>query len=517
MSSASSAGHHQSRSAPNRGSGPPGHGGGPAQSQRSGEAVRRRCGRPSRVRGQGEAGQSEELLFLVLDELNKYAPREGASPIKEVLLDVAERGRSLGVILIGAQQTASRWRGGSSPTPRSGWWAGSTRRRRLGGVRIPPGSTTTARHILKPGTMLLAQPEIPGPAGPRVPLPGLGNPGLRGRDRGRRCRRSSRPLRGPLGASQDLSLPRPTIEGDDLVEPAVRLLHTSDWHVGRKIRGRSRAEEHRAVLAEIVGIARDRRVDITLVAGDLFDISSPSPEDESIVYQALLDLAEVGPVLVVGGNHDSAARLEAVKPLLDLGRITVVARPTRPADGGVAVFDSLGLKIACLPFVSQRGIIKAAEIMDLDPDQHAQGYEARLRRIIAGLTEDMGTDTVNVLTATSHCLRGRDRRRRAGSSHLRLRHPPSGLPGQPLVCRARPSPSPAEDSRPPPRSGTAAHRCSSTSGEVSDAKASSLSRPRPGSRRRSSGRLEGGTRLVQVRGTLEQILCPGRGARRVAT
>src|SRR4029078_9782508 len=47
------------------------------------------------------------LLFVVLDELNKYAPREGTSPIKEVLLDIAERGRSLGVILIGAQQTAS--------------------------------------------------------------------------------------------------------------------------------------------------------------------------------------------------------------------------------------------------------------------------------------------------------------------------------------------------------------------------------------------------------------------------
>ena len=179
----------------------------------------------------------------------------------------------------------------------------------------------------------------------------------------------------------------------------MRLLHTSDWHVGRKIRGRSRADEHRAVLSEIVDIARDRLVDITLVAGDLFDISSPSPEDESIVYRALLDLAEIGPVLVVGGNHDSAARLEAVKPLLDLGRITVVARPSRPADGGVTIIESLGLKVACLPFVSQRGIVKAAEIMDLDPDQHAQSYEERLRRIIAGLTDDMGTDTVNVLSA----------------------------------------------------------------------------------------------------------------------
>src|SRR6202012_260473 len=53
------------------------------------------------------SGRARPLVFLVLDELNKYAPREGWSPIKEVMLDIAERGRSLGLILIGAQQTAS--------------------------------------------------------------------------------------------------------------------------------------------------------------------------------------------------------------------------------------------------------------------------------------------------------------------------------------------------------------------------------------------------------------------------
>ena len=53
------------------------------------------------------SGQARPLQFVLLDELNKYAPREGSSPIKEILLDVAERGRSLGIVLIGAQQTAS--------------------------------------------------------------------------------------------------------------------------------------------------------------------------------------------------------------------------------------------------------------------------------------------------------------------------------------------------------------------------------------------------------------------------
>jgi hypothetical protein len=65
-------------------------------------------------------GTARPLMFVMLDELNKYAPRDGDSPIKQILLDVAERGRSLGVILIGAQQTARKSSGGSCRTARSG-------------------------------------------------------------------------------------------------------------------------------------------------------------------------------------------------------------------------------------------------------------------------------------------------------------------------------------------------------------------------------------------------------------
>jgi exonuclease SbcD len=209
----------------------------------------------------------------------------------------------------------------------------------------------------------------------------------------------------------------------------MRLLHTSDWHVGRKIRGRSRADEHRAVLAEIASIARDRRVEISIVAGDLFDVSSPSPDDESIVYRALLDLAEVGPVLILGGNHDSAARLEAVKPLLDLGRVDVVARPALPGEGGLRSYPTLGLEVACIPFISQRGIVKAEQLMAQDPDQHAQSFEERLRRIIEILTGDMGTDTVNVV-AGHLTVYGAERGGGERESHIfGYAVPPQAFPG----------------------------------------------------------------------------------------
>ncbi|HKX75385.1 MAG TPA: ATP-binding protein [Acidimicrobiia bacterium] len=118
------------------------------------------------------SGQSAELLFLVLDELNKYAPREGQSPIKEILLDVAERGRSLGVILLGAQQTASeverriiancsiRVVGRLDPAEAS--------REEYGFL---PAVHRQRATILKPGTMMLTQPELPVPLVLEFPFP----------------------------------------------------------------------------------------------------------------------------------------------------------------------------------------------------------------------------------------------------------------------------------------------------------------------------------------------------------
>lgn len=179
----------------------------------------------------------------------------------------------------------------------------------------------------------------------------------------------------------------------------VKILHTSDWHVGRRIRGRDRSEEHREVLAELVGLADDHGVDLVVVAGDTFDSASPGPTSEEIVWRTLLDLSEIAPVLVVAGNHDNPGRLDAVAPILDRAGIKVVGAPRSPVDGGVIHLARLGVKVALLPFVSQRGIVKVEEIMGADPDQHAGAYEDRMRRVISHLTAEMDTDTVNVLVS----------------------------------------------------------------------------------------------------------------------
>lgn len=117
-------------------------------------------------------GRREPLAFLVLDELNRYAPREGWSPIKEVLLDVAERGRSLGMILVGAEQTASeverRIIANSAFRIVGRLDTAEAQRSEYGFL---PAVTRARASILKPGSMILQQPHIPIPIQVRFPFP----------------------------------------------------------------------------------------------------------------------------------------------------------------------------------------------------------------------------------------------------------------------------------------------------------------------------------------------------------
>jgi exonuclease SbcD len=182
----------------------------------------------------------------------------------------------------------------------------------------------------------------------------------------------------------------------------VRLLHTSDWHVGKAIRGRSRAAEHEAVLAEIAAVADDRSVDLVVVAGDLFDTATPTAEAERIVYRALLDLAKGGrPVVVVAGNHDSAHRLGAVAPLSEASGIHVASTIRPPADGGVIEVRADGetALVALLPFPSQRYVVTADLLLSGDAaDAHAE-YAHRVVRILAALSGGFGSGTVNLVAA----------------------------------------------------------------------------------------------------------------------
>ena len=119
-----------------------------------------------------EGRNSRGQIFVVLDELNKYAPAEGDSPIKDVLLDIAERGRSLGIILIGAQQTASEVerRVVSNAAVRIVGRLDAAESERAE-YRFMPRSFLGRATILAPGTMIVHQPDVPQPMMLNFPFP----------------------------------------------------------------------------------------------------------------------------------------------------------------------------------------------------------------------------------------------------------------------------------------------------------------------------------------------------------
>jgi exonuclease SbcD len=181
----------------------------------------------------------------------------------------------------------------------------------------------------------------------------------------------------------------------------MRLLHTSDWHVGKRIRGHSRADEHGAVLAEMAEVAEREAVDLVVVAGDLYETAAPTPESELIVNEALLRLAQVAPVVAVAGNHDNPRRLAALESLLKLGRITMVAEPRPPGAGGCVdlLAGDTPVRVALLPFVSQRAIVRAEELMTNAAYENAQHYGERLQRVLEALCGGFDGDHVNLVVA----------------------------------------------------------------------------------------------------------------------
>ncbi len=188
----------------------------------------------------------------------------------------------------------------------------------------------------------------------------------------------------------------------------MRILHTSDWHVGKVLKGQSRVEEHIAVLRQVVEIAQEHRPDLVVVAGDLYDTAAPTPDATRLVTRALSALRNAGAdVVAIAGNHDNGAALDALRSWADAAGITLRGSVRdRPADHIVEGRTRGGeaWRMVALPFLSQRYAIRATEMFDLSAAEATQTYADHVGRLLATLSEGFGaTDrqepTVNLVTA----------------------------------------------------------------------------------------------------------------------
>src|SRR6185437_815963 len=125
--------------------------------------------------------------------------------------------------------------------------------------------------------------------------PGRARPGRR---RARRCARSCSRSTRSTWCRPGFAPASPTTTSRSERSPTVRILHTSDWHVGKVLKGQSRVDDHIAALAALVDVAKAERPDLVIVAGDLYDTSTPTPDSTRIVTRALSALRGTGAEVV---------------------------------------------------------------------------------------------------------------------------------------------------------------------------------------------------------------------------
>ena len=142
----------------------------------------------------------------------------------------------------------------------------------------------------------------------------------------------------------------------------MKILHTSDWHLGRSLYGRKRYEEFSAFLDWLTQTIEDEKVDALLVAGDVFDTSTPSNRAQELYYRFLCRVAASScrHIVVVAGNHDSPSFLNAPKDLLKALDVHVVGSSTASPEDEVLVLrnerDAPELIVCAVPYLRDRDI-----------------------------------------------------------------------------------------------------------------------------------------------------------------
>ena len=146
----------------------------------------------------------------------------------------------------------------------------------------------------------------------------------------------------------------------------MKLLHTSDWHLGRMLSKNDRQNEHIAFLEWLLQTIKENSIDLLLIAGDIFDNASPSNVSQKMYYDFLLKVRNYGckNVVVVGGNHDSPSFLNAPKEILATINVAVVGNASENTEDEVITITNNNeiVAIVCaVPFLRERDISRYTE------------------------------------------------------------------------------------------------------------------------------------------------------------
>ena len=169
----------------------------------------------------------------------------------------------------------------------------------------------------------------------------------------------------------------------------LTLLHTSDWHLGRRLYGKPRYDEFKQFLDWQLQTLREQKVDVLLIAGDIFDTTTPSNQAQNLYYDFLSQVCHTDcrHVIIVAGNHDSASFLEAPKQLLKAFNIHIIGSMTdTPTDEVITLLDKAGqpeLIVMAVPYLRDRDVrtVGHGERLDDKERKLAQGIKAHYAQI----------------------------------------------------------------------------------------------------------------------------------------
>ncbi|MDI1291313.1 MAG: exonuclease SbcCD subunit D C-terminal domain-containing protein [Methylobacter sp.] len=206
----------------------------------------------------------------------------------------------------------------------------------------------------------------------------------------------------------------------------LRLFHTADWHLGHHLHGVSRQLEHQQFLDWLLLELQSKQADALLVAGDIFDSANPSSAAQSQLYDFLVKAKAQQPnldIVLIGGNHDSASRLDAPSPILNALGVTVVGGLSRDDQGGidwerllVPLTNATGqIKAWCgaMPFLRNADLpttvsstMEPMQSAEQDSDPLISGMKTLYAELFEKLQQKAGNDDSLILTGHCYMVNG---------------------------------------------------------------------------------------------------------------
>lgn len=185
----------------------------------------------------------------------------------------------------------------------------------------------------------------------------------------------------------------------------MKIVHTSDWHIGRRWKGIQRLDELEAVLDHLAGFIEEHSVDLVLHSGDVFESRNPPAEAEQLVNRFLVRVGRSGArMLVLAGNHDDPLRLDARSMLTELVNVQIIGRPRPAARGGTRIVETRCGEtaiVAALPFASPGAWVSALDIVGEEAGARAR-YARMFELAVQDLCSAFRPDAVNLLMAHTH-------------------------------------------------------------------------------------------------------------------